>query len=502
MKIITSDGSVLSGEIGPTGPLGPTGPEGPLNQNPTLESLTLFSNAPSLLIQEDNTSPGWELTSNNGNLQINNLTDSTNPETVLQASTDSIITLHNATNGTFLIGGTTQPDATFGTVLQIENDQTAANSLIFRKDTSGTEQTVGRIVAKSGNSLASYDRLAQIDFAQDAADNSTGMMLFYTGGAGGTFTEKMRIDSDGFLGLGVAPESDINTNFKALRIGSRLIVQYDESGDYCGLMYNRYRAASSWASMETGVGAWHHFEANGAQTFGYFASGSGDAVNRMVIDENGHLTNYSNIYASSTGTDCAIVSTDGATNANELIMYFNHSSSRAEIIAVQQNVGYRALWLNPNGSGVVIGNPTGGDKGTGTLNAQGVYDDNVLLTCYVGEAYATGDINIAKWDALVPDQTDTDVNGVERTIKKTHERARYIKDNLWMLDPRKYGDFFKEKRHLAGMPSFETWKHGDMPIGDLTCRLWECCELLTVHIHKLESQITELKTEIEKLKAS
>jgi len=84
MKIITSDGSEKTGNIGPTGP---TGPAGPLDQNPTLESLTLFSSSPSLLIQEDNTSPGWELTSDNGNLQINNLTDSTNPQTVMQVET-------------------------------------------------------------------------------------------------------------------------------------------------------------------------------------------------------------------------------------------------------------------------------------------------------------------------------------------------------------------------------------------------------------------------------
>lgn len=53
--------------------------------------------------------------------------------------------------------------------------------------------------------------------------------------------------------------------------------------------------------------------------------------------------------------------------------------------------------------GVNIGAPTGGDKGVGTLNAVGVYDDNTLLTDIVGEFLSTGRIDLDKWDGMVPD---------------------------------------------------------------------------------------------------
>ena len=54
-------------------------------------------------------------------------------------------------------------------------------------------------------------------------------------------------------------------------------------------------------------------------------------------------------------------------------------------------------------AGVTIGAPTGGAKGTGTINAKAVYDDNVLLTCYAIDAYKTGSVDIAYWDSVTPD---------------------------------------------------------------------------------------------------
>lgn len=55
--------------------------------------------------------------------------------------------------------------------------------------------------------------------------------------------------------------------------------------------------------------------------------------------------------------------------------------------------------------GFVLGSPTGGDKGGGSLNAQAVYDDNTLLSCYVFDAALDGTVDIEAWDARVPDRT-------------------------------------------------------------------------------------------------
>lgn len=55
--------------------------------------------------------------------------------------------------------------------------------------------------------------------------------------------------------------------------------------------------------------------------------------------------------------------------------------------------------------GLVLGAPTGGQKGIGTLNATAVYDDNTLLTCMAlqEEFLDRGAVDLAKWDAIVPD---------------------------------------------------------------------------------------------------
>jgi hypothetical protein len=50
------------------------------------------------------------------------------------------------------------------------------------------------------------------------------------------------------------------------------------------------------------------------------------------------------------------------------------------------------------GPGLVVGAPTGGQKGFGTINANAVYDDNVLLTCYVLDLFLNGTIDLDAWD--------------------------------------------------------------------------------------------------------
>jgi hypothetical protein len=50
--------------------------------------------------------------------------------------------------------------------------------------------------------------------------------------------------------------------------------------------------------------------------------------------------------------------------------------------------------------GVQVGAPTGGYKGTGTINATAVYDDNTLLTDFVLDQAVDGEIDFAFYDSL------------------------------------------------------------------------------------------------------
>lgn len=55
-------------------------------------------------------------------------------------------------------------------------------------------------------------------------------------------------------------------------------------------------------------------------------------------------------------------------------------------------------------SGLLMGAATGGDKGTGTINATDVYNDNVALTCMAlaSEFLSSGFVDTDFWDSLVP----------------------------------------------------------------------------------------------------
>lgn len=120
------------------------------------------------------------------------------------------------------------------------------------------------------------------------------------------------------------------------------------------------------------------------------------------------------------------------------------------------------------GQGFVVGSPTGGDKGVGTINATAVYDDSTLLTDYVFDIFLDGHANAA--DRL-PE------HGFDPMI----------------CDPEVYAFYWRQHRRLPGMPSREQWDHGRLSVGDLLSRLWEKIEVQAIHIEKLRLQIAEVK---------
>lgn len=153
------------------------------------------------------------------------------------------------------------------------------------------------------------------------------------------------------------------------------------------------------------------------------------------------------------------------------------------------------------GPGVQVGAPTGGDKGAGTLNANAVYDDNTLLTCYPFDAYLDGRIDDAKWDALVPDRTipavvDDDGKVLEpaRIERRTHEDMRKFRSRLGTefdpLDIDKYSAHWKTKRHLTSLPNEATFDPlKGMPTGAWIQRLIETVEIQAIHISQLHDRL-------------
>lgn len=167
------------------------------------------------------------------------------------------------------------------------------------------------------------------------------------------------------------------------------------------------------------------------------------------------------------------------------------------------------------GAGIWTPAATGGDQGVDTINAAAVYDDGVLLTCYVLEAWLTGGIDVDFWDGVVLDRQIPAVvverepgNFVEvepaRVEERRHERARgFANVAADRLDIDKFAEFLRTNKRLPAFPGPEQWNtvfSGKMATGDLLQRIWETCEVLAVHLVEargrevaLEARITALE---------
>ena len=136
--------------------------------------------------------------------------------------------------------------------------------------------------------------------------------------------------------------------------------------------------------------------------------------------------------------------------------------------------------------GMYMTGATGGSQGSGTINAQAVYDDGVLLTCYVPHYIVDGTINLEEWDGYVPDKEDS---------KTSHKPAkRFLDDVENRIDVNNFSKFWKENKHLPTMPSKEEWvENGPKPTGEMIQMLWETVELQAAHIDQLLTRIEALE---------
>lgn len=122
------------------------------------------------------------------------------------------------------------------------------------------------------------------------------------------------------------------------------------------------------------------------------------------------------------------------------------------------------------GDGVKVGSPSGGYKGAGTLNAVGLYDDNVLVSDFVFEQF------VAKTAA-----------------KGTPLMGRLVAETASMYDQKNYAAFWKEHRHLPSMPSRDEIAVKPKPIGALLSGLWQAIEMTSIHVDGLEDRILALE---------
>lgn len=113
-------------------------------------------------------------------------------------------------------------------------------------------------------------------------------------------------------------------------------------------------------------------------------------------------------------------------------------------------------------NGVVVGSPTGGDKGIGTVNAQALYDDNVLLSDYILDLYYDGRMN-------------------------DEDAERHPNGRIWSLEDTAV--FTKQNRHLPTMPGRKEWESGARSLGELVTALWQTVEQQQLQIFELNNQL-------------
>jgi|GEM_PF-2513957 len=108
---------------------------------------------------------------------------------------------------------------------------------------------------------------------------------------------------------------------------------------------------------------------------------------------------------------------------------------------------------------VVVGSPTGGAKGAGTINAQAVYDDNVLLTDYVFDKYFDGQV-------------------------RPEDLLQHGDYNILTID--QMGEYLQSNRHLPTIPGRDEWQaSGKFSLGKMVNHLWETVETQAVYVTQL-----------------
>jgi hypothetical protein len=120
--------------------------------------------------------------------------------------------------------------------------------------------------------------------------------------------------------------------------------------------------------------------------------------------------------------------------------------------------------INGGTGGVLLANATGGDKGLGTLNAIGVYDDNTLLTDWV--------FDLAYDGAARPDD------------------PYYRGQRLYTLG--EIETMTREERRLPWMVSRVDFER-DRSLGALVSQLWQGAEQTYLHLFDIERRVRALE---------
>lgn len=233
---------------------------------------------------------------------------------------------------------------------------------------------------------------------------------------------------------------------------------------------------------------------------------------------------YGRVYSTGDASEgiAGVVNAGGDTNGTELRQggVYRTNAAGGLIIAAGADAGTILFLQAGNSNQFEVSNngmsaigATGGKQGSGTINAKAVYDDGVILTCYVMQAWVDGKIDLPFWNSLVLDEPITEpeynesgeIIGTKQvgTIERNHEPARkFSESGTWQLDINEWEEWIKENKRLPAFPGPDQWQqyfNGKMATGDLIQRLWETVEVQAVHISTLNDRLEIVEDRISTL---
>lgn len=222
--------------------------------------------------------------------------------------------------------------------------------------------------------------------------------------------------------------------------------------------------------------------------------GPADASRLMVQNSSagsgGPLITYLHDSASPTTNDIVGGSTYYSTNAADETVRYGTMYCQITDTTDGNEDGYLVWKVMSGGSptaggmtlgpGLVIGSPTDGDKGVGTLNAVGVYDDGTLLTCYG----LSPDIDTAFFHAQAPDGEHGPLNAFLARLGTDYDPTTLAGQRKHVLD----------KKHLTPYPNPAKYTERARPsVGGWVQSGVEMDELLFTYICALEDRIERLE---------
>lgn len=325
-----------------------------------------------------------------------------------------------------------------------------------------------------------------------ASAGDTASVLFQTGASG---RAEFGLAGDDDFHVKVSPDN-FSTSHEAMIIDKNTGVIHSMPGVMIGaasyIFGGTYFQMSADGFGEAAFTA--HADSGTASAVGYRSRGT--RASPTIVQNNDNVFNffcrgYDGVaYRNLAGIRFYVDGTPGSSDMPGR-MTFNTSTDGSIDLAAR-------MTIYSNG-GVVIGSPTGGSKGAGTLNAVGVYDDNTLLTCYVFDQALDGAIDTAKWDGKVPDRIDKDDDQKEvgRTKRAHLPMRKFVARIGGDYDPLTldgYARHWREKRHLTSMPNEATFDpEKGMAAGEWVQRLVEAAEIQAVLIETLNQRLKALE---------